>query len=215
MGSPGAPNLAICLCSYFEHQFRSSITDFIRHLKPEFRAMRAEFCRYVDDLFGLVTWDARFPFSRTVALTLVDHLRTRAYHPNMIIKDEPSDGWFPYLDALVRCPDAGPLEVRFHVKNYSPLCDTGSLKLLTIQHRSSFMSDRTAMSRILGTLHRLRACVREPAHRLRGAYELLVVYEAQGYTPRLFQNALSALARKFNEPFWFAVDRLIRLARLP
>ena len=71
------------------------------------------------------------------------------------------------------------------------------------------------MSRILGTLHRLRACVRDPAHRLRGAYELLVVYEAQGYTLRLFQKALSALARKFNEPFWFAVDRLIRLARLP
>ena len=132
----------------------------------------------------------------------------------MIIKDEPSDGWFPYLDALVRCPDAGPLEVRFNVKNYAPLRDTGALKLLTIQHRSSFMSDRTAMSRILGTLHRLRACVDTPAHRLRGAYELLVVYEAQGYPQHLFCDALRALGNKFKEPSWFAVSRLIRLARV-
>ena len=110
---------------------------------------------------------------------------------------------------------AKPRDHRSSVKNYAPLHNTGALKPLAIQHRSSFVSDRTAVSRILGTLHRLRACVDTPAHRLRGAYELLVVYEAQGYPQRLFCDALRALGNKFKEPSWFAVSRLIRLARIP
>ena len=132
----------------------------------------------------------------------------------MLIKDEPSAGWFPFLDALIRCPDCGPVEVRFNAKNYEPLSSTGALKLLTIQHRSSFMTRRTAVARMVSTLHRLRACVRSVEHRFRGCYELSVVYAAQGYPVSEFCRALTQMAQKFSEPIWSAVLRAILSTRM-
>ena len=71
------------------------------------------------------------------------------------------------------------------------------------------MSKKTALSRIIGTLHRLRACTTAPYFRFRGAYELMIVYEAQGYTPLLFATALSHIGHKFSETLWLAIARFI------
>ena len=67
------------------------------------------------------------------------------------------------------------------------------------------MSARTAVTRIIGTIHRLRACVSDHMLLFRGAYELMIVYMAQGCSSYLFQKALAAVGRKFSEPIWFAI----------
>ena len=41
------------------------------------------------------------------------------------------------------------------------------------------------------------------------AYELMIVYEAQGYTPLLFATALSHIGHKFSETLWLAIARFI------
>ena len=130
----------------------------------------------------------------------------------MTIKDEPSTGWFPYLESLLHLPPSGPLSIRFHIKNFDQFVDKGTLRILTIQHRSSFMSSRTATARIIGTLHRLRACVTDHLHLFRGAYELMAIYRARGYSPHLFRSALAALGCKFSEPLWFALSAFMGTA---
>ncbi len=46
----------------------------------------------------------------------------------------------------------------------------------------------------------------------RGAYELMIVYMAQAYSPYLFQKTLAAVGRKFSEPIWFAICDFIQTA---
>ena len=48
-----------------------------------------------------------------------------------------------------------------------------------------------------------------PLHLFRGAYELMTIYGAQGYSPHLFRSALAALGSKFSEPLWFAISAFI------
>ena len=55
------------------------------------------------------------------------------------------------------------------------------------------------------TGNELRACVSDHMLLFRGAYELMTVYMAQGYSSYLFQKALAAVGRKFSEPIWFAI----------
>ena len=119
-----------------------------------------------------------------------------AYDPNLILKAEPVDGWFPLLSSLVRFPLSGPIDVRFNNKNCPTLSagDGGDgTKFLKIQHRSSFMSRQDAKARILGALHRLHASVSSDAFRLAGVIEMFCGFRAQGYSAYTFCQALRAI----------------------
>ena len=62
----------------------------------------------------------------------------------MAIEPEPSDGWFPFLEAVICLPPTGPLAIRFKHDNWDAYVATGRIGKLTIQHRRTFMDERTA-----------------------------------------------------------------------
>ena len=133
----------------------------------------------------------------------------------MPLKEGPSQGWFPFLEALINFPIDGNMRVQFHVKNYKPIAQTGIPKLYTIQHRSSFMSRTNAITKILGSLHRLRRTVYEPILRICNVMELCVVYHQQGYSAGEQCAALRKLALRFpDENIWSYLPTLVE-ALLP
>ena len=200
MGSPLSPVLAICTCAYAEHQFHASIRDSA--LFTEHR--RYFFMRYVDDLFGVVAYDSRSRASLALARETLHRLVHDAYDPNLILKAEPVDGWFPLLSSLVHFPASGPVAVRFHNKNWSALTQDGggAIKFLKIQHRSSFMSAQDARARILGALHRLHVSVSSEALRLASVLEMFCEFRAQGYSAYTFCQALRAIAERKETPVY-------------
>ena len=210
MGSPGSPAYAICICMYFEHQFHSSIYDFLRLYNVHDPERNFRFMRYVDDVFGVVTWDARRPHTRALARLVILHLQNCTYHPNMLLKEEPSHGWFPFLEALINFPATGDMRIQFHCKNFVPIRETGLPKIYTIQHRTSFMSRSSAITKVLGALHRLRRTVEEPALVVVNTLQLAVVYRQQGYSAGIFAAALGRLQQRFPEgPIWSHIIPLI------
>ena len=205
MGSPLSPVLAICTCAYAEHNFHASIRDaaYFHHTRRLF------FMRYVDDLFGIIAYDARSHASLTQARLVLSLLTTVAYDPNLILKAEPVDGWFPLLASLVRFPPEGPLEVRFHNRNFQSLSTTGQLKFLKVQHRSSFMSRQDARARVLGALHRLHRSVSSHTYRLVGVVEMFCEFRAQGYSAYCFCQALRRIAETLSMPIYAAMCPII------
>jgi len=167
------------------------------------------FRRYVDDVMGSIAYDSRDPMSLRMANRIIDHLHHNTYHPNMILKEEPSTGWWPYLESIINLAPTGPMNIRFNVKNIEPLASTGSVKFLTIQHRHSFMSANNAVMRIYGALHRLRNSVDQPLFQLRSLFELLIVFRSQGYTTRMFNTALRRFAKSTREPVWNLMREII------
>ena len=116
MGSPGSPTYAICICAYCEYQFHQSVRDFAHlHKIPDWeRIFRA--ARYVDDILFVTVYDASSPESLRLAQSVVRHVFDGAYHSDMTIEAEPSDGWFPFLETLIQLPPTGPLSIRFQNK---------------------------------------------------------------------------------------------------
>ena len=171
---------------------------------------------YVDDMFGVVAYNQRDPASRRFARAVIERLAHNTYHPNLILKEEPAAGWFPFLEALLRLTPTRQLDIRSHAKNFNPLCQTGVVKFLTIQHRTSFMSRRDVILKIYGALHRLRRTVpaTSPVLRVVSVLELMVTYLAQGYTSGIFCAALRQLTKAVNEPFWTAAAEVAQLLRI-
>ena len=210
MGSPGSPAYAICICMYYEHQFHASIHDYLTLIRVRDPSRCFRFMRYVDDVFGLVAWDARRPHTRILAQHIIHVLAQNTYHPNMHLKEVPSHGWFPFLEALINVPITGEMRVQFHVKNYASIVATGLPKLYTIQHRTSFMSRTAAINKVLGSLHRLRRTVTEPVLIICNVMELSVVYHNLGYSVGVMCSAIQRLAKRFqDEPIWTHIHPLI------
>ena len=115
----------------------------------------------------------------------------------MLLKQEPSHGWFPFLEALINFPATGEMRIQFHSKNYNPILTNGLPKIYTIQHRTSFMSRAQAVSKVLGALHRLRRTVFEPALIVGNVMELSVVYHQQGYSAGIICAAIQRLQQKY------------------
>ena len=210
MGSPLSPVLvAICCCAHAEHHFNASIRDSLY-----FRGFRSYFfMRYVDDLFGIIAYDARSVTSLTRARLILSLLINTAYDPNLILKAEPVDGWFPLLSSLVRFPSTGPLDVRFHNKNWPSLVATSDLAFLTLQHRSSFMSRQDARARILGALHRLHCTVSSHTYRLVGVIEMFCEFRAHGYSAYCFCQALRRIAETLAMPIYARMCPIVMCLR--
>jgi hypothetical protein len=186
---------------YYEHQFHASVMDWCRLSNVMNPETLFRFMRYVDDVLGFVAYDSRSPQSKAFAKFIVAQLAT-SYHPNMILKEEPSTGWFPFLEGLLNLADNQVLSVRYHVKNFVPLSTTGKPKLYTTQHRTSFQSRKAAITKLVGALHRLRNVSLDPAWRIIDVIELYAVARHDGYSTAEFGSALTALGRKVEEPFW-------------
>ena len=92
MGSPGSPAYAICICMYYEHQFHTSIYDYLHLINSPSPEQTFRFMRYVDDVLGVVAWDSRRPETKALARLIIHTLATQTYHPNMLLKEEPSHG---------------------------------------------------------------------------------------------------------------------------
>ena len=191
---------AICICMYYEHQFHSSVFDWCRLANVPDAGTIYRFMRYVDDVLGFVAYDARFPESKAFARLIVDRLTT-SYHPNMILKEEPSAGWFPFLEGLVHIADSTDLSVRYHNKNFTPLLTTGKPKLYTTQHRTSFQSRAQAVKKLVGAIHRLRRVSLDPVYRIIDTIELFLVMRHDGYSTSEFGSALEQVSNKLTEPF--------------
>ena len=210
MGSPGSPAFAICICMYYEHQFHASIYDLTRFTNIEKPHQLFRFMRYVDDVFGVVCWDSRDPSTLTFAKHIIRMLMNHTYHPNMLLKEEPSSGWFPFLEALINFPATGDMRVQFHVKNYAPILANGNPKLYTIQHHSSFMNRTQAINKVYGAIHRLRRTVLEPSLIVSNSLELCVVYHQQGYSAGIMASSFDKMAKRFpQEPLWAHIPNLI------
>ena len=129
----------------------------------------------------------------------------------MLLKEEPSSGWFGFLEALIHLTSDARLHIRFHNKNYVPICETNLPKIYTIQHRTSFMSRSQAITKICGSLHRLRRVCDEPVMRIVSTAELAVVYKTFGYSAGEFCSALTnKLTQKVSEPIWRAMRPVVR-----
>ena len=209
MGSPGSPAYAICICMYYEHQFHQSIYDHCRFHNIPNSGKLFRFLRYVDDVIGFVAYDTRHPQSLEFAKFIIEQLVSNTYHPNMILKAEPSSGWFGFLEALIHLTDNPSLQIRFHNKNYVPLLETGLPKIYSIQHRTSFMSRAQAVQKVCGALHCLRRVCDRPGFRVISTLELSFVYRAQGYTPGEIASALSKITHKTGEQIWDAMSQLV------
>ena len=211
MGSPGSSNLAIAHCAYAEHQFSSSIRDFLPLMgyRHSTSTKLFRFMRYVDDVLGVVAYDCRSHHSLEAACAILHFLKHHAYHKNLILKEEPTEGWFAFLEAKLCIPHAGPFHIQFNNKNLPSFADTGKLKFLRIQNRASFMSKRDATTRISGALHRLRRTALRPHARVANTLEMALVYAAQGYPLHLFGDALDNMSKKLNEPIWTALRTVI------
>jgi hypothetical protein len=167
--------------------------------------------RYVDDIFGVVAFDPSSLFSKRFAQFILYYIQHHTYHKNMRIIETPSDGWFPFLEALLRISPTGDLDIRYNTKNADSILASSRLSSLTIQHRDSFMPARDAIKRVYGALHRLRAVVDTPFWRMIGVMELFATWSAQGYTTSIFSAALRLMHNKLSEPFWSACTSLIRI----
>ena len=211
---PGSPGLAICTCAYMEHEWTQAITDFARfnHIRQPDRLFR--FTRYVDDVFGVVAYDAREPLSLEFARFVVASLADNAYDPSLILKEEPHSGWFAFLDALLHLPAGGPFSMRFHNKNFTTLTTTGQLKQLTIQDRSSFMSRSQAVQKVAGALHRLRRTVSTDVCKTIGVIEMAVCFSAQGYSMAEFADALRKVEAKTGDKFLVRLVPVVLALRL-
>ena len=128
MGSPGSTSFAIAYCAYAEHRFDSFMHDYL-HLRHAHRAGRLyRFMRYVDDIFGIIAYDMRSPVSQDLANLITHHMTNTTFHPNLRLETEPTANWFPFLEALLCIPPAGPFHIRFHnmtttktLHHFSPL----------------------------------------------------------------------------------------------
>ena len=79
MGGIFSASFAILSCAYSEYFFNSSIGNASRFIRA---------CRYMDDLFGVVVASRSCPISFIFANFLIDHLKFRCYHPNLILEEE-------------------------------------------------------------------------------------------------------------------------------
>ena len=211
MGSPGSTAYAICLCMYSEHKFHSSMRDYLRLVGLQHVDRIFRFIRYVDDVFGIIVWDCNDPTTWYHAVHIIHFLENHTYPTGMILKREPSVGWFPFLEALIRVPARGRPEVQFNNKNFEHILASGTPKTYTFQHRASFMSPSDAVSKILGALHRLRRTVpgSDPRTRITNSLQMFAVFQQQGYTHSEMKRALFHLHRKTKEVIWQRIIPII------
>ena len=169
------------------------------------------FRRYVDDVIGAIAYDVRSSASLRAAHHIVSLLEL-SYSP-MILKAEPTEGWFPFLEALVRFTSDGTINVRFHNKNYKSITTKGVPKFLTIQDRLSFQSREMAITKIIGALHRLRRTSDHIPFMILDIAEMFVVYNNIGYSCAEFCSALTRLHRKTGDRIWELMKPIIASIR--
>jgi hypothetical protein len=210
MGGPPSPAYAICICPFYEHQFYHSVYDFLRLQNIQNVTDMFRFIRYVDDIFGIIVWDSRDITTFVLAKHIVQMLERTTYHPSMILKPEPTNGRFPFLEALINVPTQGTASIQFNNKNYPSIMLNGRPKTLTIQHRSSFMSAKQATTKIVGALHRLKSIVPSPGQRVFNTLEMFTVFAQQGYSIRDMRRALDCLFRSTDDATWKFASSLLQ-----
>ena len=209
MGSQGAPNIAINYCAWREHLFLTTITNLTSFGRICLHFNSIRLCRYVDDVLGVIAYDIRDPTALPTARLIFHHIIHYVYHHNLRLETEPTQGWFPFLQALLHIPPDGPIDVKYHVKNFEPIATTFTAKFLSIQHRRTFMSAHDAVIKIVGALHRLRQTVTHRSHAFIGILQLFHCFRYHGYTHNTFNSALRHMHRTTHESIWQEATPLI------
>ena len=159
MGSPCNPTLAICVCAYYEHLLMQKLrhyefNDVTYDCTPILGAIR-----YVDDLQTFIAIDSSDNESKELAKSIIQTIQKDTYHPDMKLKAENTSDRWAYLEAHLEIISkqgfSDKIRISYNNKNLEPLLKTGKIKLLTLQHRESYMTKQQACAKIIGQLHRI------------------------------------------------------------
>ena len=210
MGSPGSPSYAICVCMYFEHQFHQSIYDIniIHRTNPNKLFLRAQ--RYIDDLMAILAYDVN-DIESYIRACIRRKALSLAYHENMLLKAELTNGPFAFLEGTLEQTANQQIDVRHNNKNYQHLMKTGALRLLTIKHADSFMSEQDKSNNFLNALHRIKDTSGTTTQLIKDSLEMMFIYISLGYTKSHFTKALTKIWRKTEEPVWRHLRRVLTI----
>jgi hypothetical protein len=132
----------------------------------------------------------------------------------LILKEEPHEGWFSFLEALIHLPCEGPLSIRFHSKNFKPITKNGIPKMLTIRDGRSFMMRSARVTMVTGALYRLHRTTTNPLLRVVCCLELAMVYHNQGYSASVIAQALRKLAESTEHVGYSAIAEVVLKLRM-
>ena len=119
-----------------------------------------------------------------------------AYHENMLLKAELTNGPFAFLEGTLEQTANQQIDVRHNNKNYQHLMKTGALRLLTIKHADSFMSEQDKSNNFLNALHRIKDTSGTTTQLIKDSLEMMFIYISLGYTKSHFTKALTKIWRK-------------------
>ena len=148
MGSPGSPGYSMAICTFYEKQFRDSLSDY----KSLFGTVR-----YFDDLRAIVVSKNSDQSSRSLAKALIKTIANNCYHESMIlIPEENITNSFRFLESQVKLTSRTRTAFMAS-KNYETLINTGKFTVTNAQSFHSFAGEemgkyQTRMGTVLGRL---------------------------------------------------------------
>ena len=206
MGSPASPNMAICICAYYEHKFMQKNKEH----KDKMGASR-----YIDDLCVFFAFDKTKPNTKQLALDLIKDLKNDTYHQDMKLKDEDTTREFNFLPAKINIISkegfADEIQIKYNNKNFTPLMKSGKLKLRNLQHRDSFITSEQAKAKIIGKLHRIQQVTNNAEYMTEATAEFIMIARTLNYQNSEIITAIKHMIKKIKSIEWVYILHFISL----
>jgi hypothetical protein len=204
IGAPGSPGASMCVCIFYEQQFRLSIYD---HSKFIF------FFRYFDDLRAIVAYRPRDVSSKNLCLNLIKCLKERTYHPKMSLElEECERNSFKFLEGQT-IMSKNYFSMHWWSKNFQSLLDHGKLKFLTSQDYFSYSGDKRKIVRaatVSGRLASILGYSFSDSDVIKSFGYLLPELYARKYPQKSIVSACTKKWLETKEPIWKLICALVK-----
>ena len=128
----------------------------------------------------------------------------------MKLKAEDTSKPFNFLEAIINIENETKITINYNNKNYIPLKETGKLKLLTLQHRHSFITPQQAKAKIVGQLHRVQKTVDTNKSLVQATLEFSPIALHLKYSLREITNAIMHIAIKTNKNICYDIHQFYK-----
>ena len=194
MGSPASPNLAIAICAFYENNFNEKLSNHNYKNKfydctPIVRAIR-----YIDDLLVFLAYDRKKPESKEICKNIIQEIQNTTYNESMKLKPEDTSKGFPYLESVLEVVSHknknDTIKIGYNDKNYEFFKEHGSLKILTLQHRDSFITQTQAEAKMIGQMHRINKTVNSGHELIQAVFKFITIAKHLRYKRQEIKMAL-------------------------
>ena len=120
MGSPGSPNFAITICSYYEHLLHQKLKRFRfkNHYYDCTNIIKA--LRYIDDLLVILAFDKNDNKSKEILNQIILTIEKETYHKFMKLKPEDTKKPFTFLQTIIILSNNDSVPWFFKPTNFGP-----------------------------------------------------------------------------------------------